>query len=236
MTNDQIIIMMVEDLKKAGTPQRKQLAAGYFSSSMEHFGVTAPELRAIAKKWQVVLRDFMPEQWIGICLELCTQNIFECQQMAYEFIWSNKKVLRALNMQQVIDLGNILDNWASTDSYSIMIAGWHWREGTLPTSQIMKWLKSDNRWMRRVAVVCTVPLNLRARGGTSDTKRTLMVCEQVLDDRDDMVIKALSWALRELSKSDKPAVEDFMKNHWARLQGRVRREVTNKLETGKKNG
>jgi 3-methyladenine DNA glycosylase AlkD len=85
-------------------------------------------------------------------------------------------------------------------------------------------------------VVSTVPLNLKARGGTGDTKRTLMICEKVVDDREDMIVKALSWALRELSKSDKPAVEKFMAKYDSKLAGRVRREVYTKLETGRKNG
>ena len=55
-------------------------------------------------------------------------------------------------------------------------------------------------------------------------------------DREDMIVKALSWALRELSKHDKPAVENFMGKYDEVLAGRVRREVYTKLKTGRKNG
>jgi 3-methyladenine DNA glycosylase AlkD len=80
-----------------------------------------------------------------------------------------------------------------------------------------------------------VGLNLKSRGGTGDTWRTLMICEKVIQYRDDMIVKALSWALRELSKNDKPAVQEFMKKNDTLLAGRVCREVYSKLETGKKN-
>ncbi len=56
----------------------------------------------------------------------------------------------------------------------------------------------------------------------------------VLAIRDDMVVKALSWALRELAKRDAAAVATFVRRHAARLAPRVRREVRNKLETGRK--
>ena len=79
-------------------------------------------------------------------------------------------------------------------------------------------------------------MNARSRGGTGDTKRTIMVCEKVVEDRDDMIVKALSWALRELSKSDKKAVAEFLEKYNEKLAGRVRREVHLKLETGRKNG
>jgi 3-methyladenine DNA glycosylase AlkD len=50
-----------------------------------------------------------------------------------------------------------------------------------------------------------------------------------------MVVKALSWALRELSKTDTRAVENFMNKNDKVLAGRVKKEVWTKLRTGKKN-
>ena len=51
----------------------------------------------------------------------------------------------------------------------------------------------------------------------------------------DMVVKALSWALRELAKREDGPVREFMEENDERLAGRVRKEVWNKLNTGKKN-
>ena len=65
--------------------------------------------------------------------------------------------------------------------------------------------------------------------------KTLMVCEMLVADRDDMVVKALSWALRELSKRDPKAVSKFLREHDGVLAARVVREVNNKLTTGLKN-
>jgi 3-methyladenine DNA glycosylase AlkD len=50
-----------------------------------------------------------------------------------------------------------------------------------------------------------------------------------------MVVKALSWALRELSKRDPDSVRKFLKEHDGKLAPRVVRDVTSKLETGLKN-
>jgi 3-methyladenine DNA glycosylase AlkD len=60
------------------------------------------------------------------------------------------------------------------------------------------------------------------------------VCTGLLDDRDDMVVKAMSWALRELAKRNPRAVRTFLSEHGDRLAARVRREATNKLTTGRK--
>jgi 3-methyladenine DNA glycosylase AlkD len=50
-----------------------------------------------------------------------------------------------------------------------------------------------------------------------------------------MVVKALSWALRELSKRDPQSVSEFVARHSKVLSPLVIREVNNKLRTGLKN-
>ena len=236
MTNSEIIDLILQDLQKVSASRHNTLGVPGFKTELKRLGVSADHLRMVEDDWIKVLHDFSPGQWIDLCIELTKTGIFESQLLAYELIWKNKKVLRNLDQKQIILLRNHLDNWASVDSYSLMIAGWHWREGTLSDAQILKWLKSENRWLRRVAVVCTIPLNLRSRGGKGDAQKTLMVCKKIIDDRDKMVVKALSWALRELSKRDKTAVENFIAQNQDRLHSLVVREVTAKLKTGRKNG
>ena len=62
-----------------------------------------------------------------------------------------------------------------------------------------------------------------------------MVCQMLIDDRDEMVEKAMSWALRELSKVDPKAVARFVNENREQPAPRVLREVGNKIRTGKKN-
>jgi 3-methyladenine DNA glycosylase AlkD len=57
----------------------------------------------------------------------------------------------------------------------------------------------------------------------------------VVNDHTDMMVKALSWSLRELSKTDEDAVIDFINRHENQLHKRVIREVNSKLTTGLKN-
>ena len=84
-------------------------------------------------------------------------------------------------------------------------------------------------------MVSTVALNVRSHGGQGDVSRTLAVCRLLVDDHDDMVVKALSWALRQLVVHDAEAVRGFIEEYEERLAARVKREVRNKLTTGLKN-
>src|SRR6202035_1489210 len=99
-------------------------------------------------------------------------------------------------------LGRNLDSWAAVDTFACYLAGPAWREHQVPDSLILGWARSANRWWRRTALVCTVALNNQARGGRGDSERTLRICRTLVHDRDDMVVKAMSWALRELAKRD----------------------------------
>jgi 3-methyladenine DNA glycosylase AlkD len=57
----------------------------------------------------------------------------------------------------------------------------------------------------------------------------------MVNDHDEMVAKAMSWALRELVVHDAEAVRKFLKDYENILHVQVKREVMNKLTTGLKN-
>jgi len=115
------------------------------------------------------------------------------------------------------------------------LAGPAWLNGQVSDELIYRWGLSEDRWWRRAALVSTVALNVRSQGGTGDVPRTLEVCRLLVDDHDDMVVKAMSWALRELVVHDADAVREFLSKYEDVLAARVKREVRNKLTTGLKN-
>lgn len=231
-----MIEQVITALKLLADKQREERSKIMFPTSMAIIGVRAPNIHKVVSECWAEMKLQSPESLLLFAKQLVETKIFECNQVAFLLLWKNKKTLRLIGLNDLYELGQNIDNWASVDAFSVLISGYAWRENQITNEDVLNWLKSDNRWWRRTAVVSTVALNLKARGGTSDTKRTLLICEKVILDRDDMIVKALSWALRELSKSDKPAVEDFMVLHNADFAGRVKREVYTKLQTGRKNG
>jgi 3-methyladenine DNA glycosylase AlkD len=147
----------------------------------------------------------------------------------------HRKALEALTPNDVTVLGRGIKGWGEVDCFACYVAGPAWRECRIPDSMVQRWARSPSRWWRRAALVSTVPLNNHARGGAGDTVRTTRICRMLVRDRDDMVVKALSWALRELGKRDRAAVELFVRRYQQVLPSRVNREVLNKLQTGLKN-
>ena len=156
--------------------------------------------------------------------------------VAYELITNHKESYLRLDARRIEKLGHGVDSWHSVDAFARILTGPAWRDGLIDDETIHRWAQSDDRWWRRVALVSTVALNMRTYGGTGDAARTLAVCQMLVADHDDMVVKALSWALRELVVHDAEAVAEFLRAHDVALAARVKREVSNKVETGLKSG
>lgn len=181
-------------------------------------------------------RDFRskpPEFVLSVAMELLRQGRY--RWIAYELIAAHPQAFRSLDAELLEDLGHGIDSWWTTDSFARTLSGPAWREGLIEISTIKKWARSSDRWWRRAALVSTVALNVRSKGGKGDVPRTIMICEMLADDSDEMVVKALSWALRELVAHDKDVVGQFLAKHDEVLASRVKREVNNKIATGLKN-
>jgi len=196
---------------------------------------TVAAIREVRRRFSRRLASASAGDVVGVALALLDEAGFARRLVAYELIAHHRAALASLGEKELEALGRGMDSWEKVDTFGCYVAGPAWREGQVPDGVVHAWARSEDRWMRRAALVCTVALNNRARGGRGDTARTLAVCELLLRDRDDMVVKAMSWALRELSKRDRAAAADFLARHRDELAPRVIRELTNKLTTGLKN-
>ena len=192
---------------------------------------TIQPIRAVRRAYSKRLRAVPAEAVVALALALVDRQ----RWVAYELLYHHPGGLACLGVRDLEQLGRGMRDWGSVDAFGCYISGPAWRQGNLADAVIHRWAASPDRWWRRAALVSTVPLNLRSRGGTGDTNRTLDICQRLVADPDDMVVKALSWALRQLVAWDPEAVRRFLEAHDEVLAPRVRREVRNKLETGLKN-
>lgn len=192
-----------------------------------------PAERTLLRKYSLMFKEKSPGFMLKLVMELVRN--YNYRSLPYELIEKHKAAYRSLRAEDLVELGQGINSWWSVDSFARTLAGPVWRDGQAPDELIHTWACSPDRWWRRAALVSTVALNVRSRGGYGDVPRTLAVCRQLAHDHDDMVLKALSWALRELVPHDPQAVEDFLNEYNHTLAPRVKREVRNKLATGLKN-
>lgn len=192
-----------------------------------------PTMRRVRRAFSRRLKDEPAALVIALADEMVARNYR--RWIGYELVANHPEAYQSLDRETLERLGRGMASWGAVDAFGRTLSGPAWRDGLLDDDAIRAWAQSPDRWWRRAALVSTVALNIRSHGGYGDTERTLAICQMLADDGDDMVVKALSWALRELVVHDPAAVRAFLKEHDAALAARVRREVTNKLETGLKN-
>ena len=194
----------------------------------------AEALRRVRRAISRQIEGEQPGVVLDLALALLGTGALGSHVIAYELILHHPTALSALRAADIERLGSSMQSWGEVDTFACYIAGRAWRMGRISDRLIARWARSTNRWWRRAALVSTVPLNVRAQGGDGDAPRTLAVCALLAEDRDPMVVKALSWALREVAVRDRDSVSVFLEGHEDRLAQRVLREVRNKLETGRK--
>ena len=191
-------------------------------------------VRSIRRRYSKALKTHSPEKVIEFVRSLLDGGGWGERVVAWEILAGHSGAFSLVDDRLVEEMAEGLSEWGSVDLFGVTVLGQAWRDGLVTDTRMIAWAKSPDRWLRRLALVATVPLNSRARGGGGDSQRTFRVCRVLLDDRDDMVVKAMSWALRELAKRNPRLVEDFISKNEDRLARRVTREVRNKLKTGTK--
>jgi 3-methyladenine DNA glycosylase AlkD len=205
------------------------------SSRLEALPVAdAESIRAVRREFSERLAMASAKDLCAVALGVLGSPTARHRLTAYELVSHHRPALASLGIHDLERLGQGLSDWAAVDTFAVYLAGPAWRQGQISDAQVRSWARSKDRWWRRSALVATVPLNNKTRGGKGDTTRTLANCRMLVADRDDMVVKAMSWALRELAKRDSSAVEVFLEEYEDTLAPRVLREVRNKLRTGLK--
>ena len=192
-----------------------------------------PAMRAVRRKYSQTLKDAPPDLISQIATDLCKVDGY--RWLAYELIREHPVAFERLGPVELEVLSQGINSWWTVDAFARTLSGPAWLQGQVPDTLILKWAKASDPWWRRAALVSTVALNVRSQGGPGDVPRTLRICRSLAGDQDDMVAKALSWALRELVVHDAGAVKEFLDEYDQVLAARVKREVNNKLETGLKN-
>jgi 3-methyladenine DNA glycosylase AlkD len=189
-------------------------------------------VRAVRREFSGRIASAAPESVIQLALRLLQADSDLLRFLSYEIVSHHKLAFEQLTTEDLLKLGKGLNSWSSVDCFAMYLSGPMWAHARLPDKTIAAWARSKDRWWRRTALVSTVALS--RRGSADDCLRVARICTLLMPDRDDMVVKALSWALREMAKKHPEQVSSFLAEHKQALAARVIREVNNKLTTGLK--
>jgi 3-methyladenine DNA glycosylase AlkD len=213
-------------------PEIVRLAKEIHSRSSQLAVPNAVAVRAIRRDISRRIANASPQSVIQLGLYLLTKPTDLMRFFSYEIVSRHRLAFEQLTADDLLKFGEGINSWGSVDCYAMYLSGPMWARGTISDKAVQAWARSQDRWWRRAALVSTVALSLG--GNAKDFIRVARICTLLVEDRDDMVVKALSWALREAAKKHPKQVKRFLAEYQGALAARVKREVNNKLTTGLK--
>jgi 3-methyladenine DNA glycosylase AlkD len=122
----------------------------------------------------------------------------------------------------VLNILNDISDWEICDQLALrVVVNLAIRNPKEMLSLMHGWIKSPNKWIRRLAIA-TIPPYIRAK--KAESKICLQLLNEAMKEEDRDVKKAVSWALREITKKDPESVYKFLQK-WARVEDKNVRAV-----------
>lgn len=109
--------------------------------------------------------------------------------------------------------GNHSANWATTDAICGALIGPLLRQHPGLCSRLRAWARDRNMWVRRASIVGLIQ---RARRGES-LDLVYAIARRLHADREDLIQKAVGWALREAGKANMTRLERYLRANAAAI-------------------
>lgn len=204
---------VVKTLQSKENKEKKEILQRFFKTGEGEYGygdiflgITVPETRAVAKSYQHIP--------LNEVLLLLKRKEHECRLCALEIlIFKQKKaseaVLKEL-FESYLQHLDYVNNWDLVDLSAPKIMGGYLKDKE--RSILYELAISPVLWERRVAVITTLAF---VRNG--DLTDAFALCDLLLEDKEDLMRKAVGWVLRETGKKDKEQLENFLKKNIRRI-------------------
>ena len=223
---------LVEELKSAGNPKQAELCQRYFKTGKGEYaegdvflGIKVPVLRSIAKKYYALsLEDLQ---------KLLDSRIHE-ERFAALVILINKYKKAKKNKVEKMRIFNFylkntsrINNWDLVDVSAPKIVG---DFSIMEGNEIIRHLsKSSNLWEKRIAIISTLAFVQKRNFG-----ETLAISDILLNDKHDLIHKAVGWALREVGKKNQGVLEIFLKTRYKEMPRTMLRYAIEKFDKEKR--
>lgn len=217
-------ISQVAELRALSDEAKAVEMAAYHKVPRLYLGLANPVIDDLARGWRSSL-DL--EGRIALADALWQSDIHEARVAAAKLLTQARIRPDAAVWTLIASWVPQFDGWAIADH--VMKAG-EKRLMADPSrlDEVEGWLDHPSFWVRRAALVGTLPWTHIRNPKPEDLarrERVLGWLERLADDHQQFIQKAIGWWLRDLSKHDPQRVRDWLDAHGARLKPFARREA-----------
>ncbi|HKB13343.1 MAG TPA: DNA alkylation repair protein [Vicinamibacterales bacterium] len=187
-------------------------ASRYFrgAADLGFYNVGTGRMRALARSIHDAHRDdWSIDEAMAFADALIVDRYLEVKGLGIEVVARYRRDFtpRLLGAWKRWLAGNHSANWATTDAICGALIGPLIVRHPELDSRLRAWSRDRNMWVRRASIVGLIP---RARqGGSLDL--VYEIAQRLHADREDLIQKAVGWALREAGKADAPRLERYLR-------------------------
>jgi len=192
-------------LKKLSNKQFAEDIKKYIKSPYEFYGIRVPEIRTLAKRLH---EEHSLKEFYKIFDKLWKSGYHEEMSLAIYTLQLYKEDFSPATFNFLKPKLKDMKSWDQIDSVASNIIGQILLKYPKLEKEIIKLSKSKNIWLKRMAIVSTLPLI--KKGGI---KLTMRLAEEYVDDKESYIQKATGWMLREAGKQKPEIVKKFILKH-----------------------
>lgn len=219
-----------EELQKKSNPGKIKILSNFFKTGKGEYGegdkfigLNVPANREVAKQNK--------EAEISVISELLESDIHEERLCALLILFEKYKKSDCEKKKDIFEYyikqTKNINNWDLVDLSAPKIVGEYLLEKD--KSVLLAMSKSKSMWERRIAIVSTITF---IKAGKYET--TLEIAKILIDDKEDLIQKAVGWMLREAGKKEKKVLIDFLNEYHTRMPRTMLRYSLEKLEKEEK--
>jgi len=206
MTHQDLMVdlqKLADTEKAAFFPKFFKTGPGQYGEGDQFIGVSVPHQRIIAKKYK--------ELPLNEIQKLLYSPIHEHRLTALLILVNQFEKADEKEQKKICDFylkhKNQVNNWDLVDSSAHKILGPYLKNKD--RSILYTLGHSPTLWDRRIAIIsCFAYLP------HSDFKDALAIAKILLNDKQDLIHKAVGWVLREIGKREQAIEEEFLMEHY----------------------
>ncbi len=227
---------LLEDVGKHVDAKYQKAMGNVVPTGLRILGVRVPVLRQTASDWQRAHKAANRDDVMELFEMLWNGESREERLLAVYILSRYRRWIPDLAWRDFDRWRRKVDNWEVGDGLAMwVLSPWVAANREARLDHLRTLITDSDMWSRRLALVATVPLNRRSDDPAASNLAFELI-DVVKEERDAMMTKGVSWALRGMAKTHPKRVAAYVKSEREVLAPHVVKEVTSKLETGLKSG
>jgi 3-methyladenine DNA glycosylase AlkD len=224
---------LVAALRAAGDPGRAVQEKRYLKSELTHFGASVPAIRRVVTDFARRHPGLTRPDVLALVEGLWVVPVHERRMAAVELLDLYGSLLEPADLRLVERLIRESRTWALVDGLAATVAGGLVERFPELADALDRWAADDDFWVRRSALLTLlVPL----RRGEGDFDRFARYADEMLEEREFFIRKAIGWVLREAAKERPGLVARWLRPRAARASGVTVREAVKHLPHEEREG